>query len=189
VRAMWASLRSPIGSGMGLRTRPLPRLAASCWWLRSQAASSPSPQAPFRRHCRIPCTTLLAHLSLFCCTFSSRTVSSLRRGRGFSALDSSPRWYTVYALRSGLRRPTALHPLAPARTVYVHLRACILGSGRPRNPTPPSTLLHLRAPSASTCASASLPAGVREDGRRDGTRRTMQNALRRGSSAERVVCE
>jgi hypothetical protein len=161
VRAMWASLRSPIGSGMGLHTRPLPRLVASWWWMRSHAASSPLPQAPFRRHCHICCTTLLACLPLFCWLYFLVADSVfpaarawLLRARLFPTL--------VYGIRTALgSSPPRRTPPSCTCAVYVHLRAFILGGARPRNPTPPSTLLHLRAPSTSTCASASLPAGVR----------------------------
>ncbi|KAJ7894149.1 hypothetical protein B0H13DRAFT_839541 [Mycena leptocephala] len=75
--------------------------------------------------------------SPFCCTFSSRTVSSLRRAYCAAAWLLRARLFaaSVYALRLGLRRPAALHPPAPARAAHVHLRVCILGAGRPRDPT------------------------------------------------------
>lgn len=127
VRAMWASLRSPIGSGMGLHTRPLSRLAASWWWMRSHAASSPSPQAPFRRHCRICRTTLLACLPLFCWLYFLVADSVfpaarawLLRARLFptlvygirTALGSSPPRRTPPSCTCArrLRPPARLHP-------------------------------------------------------------------------------
>ncbi|KAJ7891562.1 hypothetical protein B0H13DRAFT_2039175 [Mycena leptocephala] len=90
-----------------------------------------------------PISTTLAHSFYeapcpppppFCCTFSSPTVSSIRRAydirrRVFSTLDSSPRRYTHCAWVFD----------AP-----LHF-----------------TLLHLRTPPTSTCAYASLAAGIR----------------------------
>ncbi|KAJ7891546.1 hypothetical protein B0H13DRAFT_2665802 [Mycena leptocephala] len=76
----------------------------------------------------------LATSSPFCCTFLSRTVSSLRRAydirrRVFSTLDSSPRRYTHCAWVFD----------APLHFTLLHLRICILGGGHPRDPMSPSS--------------------------------------------------
>ncbi|KAJ6523734.1 hypothetical protein B0H19DRAFT_647560 [Mycena capillaripes] len=111
-----------------------------------QVASGADLLPRIRLRLRLRCRPrFLPTSSLLCSTFSSQTVSSLRRAYCAAAWLLRARLFPalVYALPLGLRRPAALHPPAPARGAHV----CILGDGRPRNLPPPSSFHPMSHPS------------------------------------------
>ncbi|KAJ7826082.1 hypothetical protein B0H13DRAFT_2121506 [Mycena leptocephala] len=133
---MGACLRSPIGSGMGLHTRPLPRLAASWWSMRSHAR-------PLRLR-RI--STTLPYLL-------------------YDASGLPPPLLLAVLSRRGQCLPCGAGVASP-RSTLPHVGIRYTHCARVFAAPPHSTLLHLRAPSTSTCAPVSLAAGVRATQRR-----------------------
>ncbi|KAJ7800973.1 hypothetical protein B0H14DRAFT_1683387 [Mycena olivaceomarginata] len=121
-------------------------------------ASSPSSQAPFRRHCHNSCTTLLADLLLLplfvLVGVSVVPAARVLRGGVVSLRCTLPT--SIYALRLGLCRPSTLHPPAPVPAAHAHLRICILAGGCPHDLTPPTS----RPPAVSPTSHFSFRGGV-----------------------------
>ncbi|KAJ7836640.1 hypothetical protein B0H14DRAFT_3460532 [Mycena olivaceomarginata] len=99
----------------------------------------PHDQAPSRRHCRIPCTKLLANLlPLLLHVLVAHSV--FPAARVLHGGVASPRFTLPrVGIRTALGSLTPRRTPAPACAAQVHLRVCMLGGGRPRAPTPPSS--------------------------------------------------